>query len=56
MTTLILQATPFVHAVAPALQAAYRRFLRALDAFAEARMRKAVPERYLRKALGELAH
>ena len=50
MTALILQATPFVTVVAPRLQAVYLRLLHALDAFAEARMRNAVPALRLRKA------
>ena len=50
MTTLILQATPFVEMVAPKLRTLYLRFLRALDAFAEAKMRNAVPEWQLRQA------
>ena len=56
MTVLILQATPFVQAVAPALRTAYRRLLHALDVFAEARMRNAVPEWHQRKAPGDLTH
>lgn len=54
MTALILQATPFVEMVAAKLQSAYLRFLHALDAFAEARMRNAVPERELRRARREI--
>ena len=50
MTVPILQAKPFVEMVAPKLQIAYMRCLHALDEFAEARMRNAVPERPLRKA------
>lgn len=50
MTTLNLQAKPLVEMVAPKLQIAYLRCLHALDDFAEARMRNAVPERQLRKA------
>jgi hypothetical protein len=50
MTTVIMQATPFVEMVAPKLRTIYLRFLRALDAFAEAKMRNAVPKRRLRKA------
>ena len=44
MTTLMLQAAPFVEVVASKLQVSYLRFLHALDVFAENRMRKAVPE------------
>ena len=54
MTALILQATPLVEMVAAKLQSVYRRFLHALDAFAEARMRNAVPEWQLRKAQREI--
>jgi hypothetical protein len=50
MTTMILQATPFVEMVAPKLRTLYLRLLRALDAFAEAKMRNAVPEWQLRQA------
>lgn len=50
MTALIPQAKPFVEMVAPKLQIAYLRCLHAIDDFAEARMRNAVPERQLRKA------
>ena len=54
MTALILQATPFVEMVAAKLQSVYLRFLRALDAFAEAKMRNAVPEWELRRARHEI--
>jgi len=54
MTTLIMQAAPFVEAVAPKLQTIYRRFLRALDAFAENRIRNAVSEREQRRAAHEI--
>ena len=54
MTALILQVTPFVEMVTPKLQAVYMRFLHAFDAFAEARMRNAVPEWQLRRAQREL--
>jgi hypothetical protein len=54
MTALILQVTPFVEMVAPKLQAGYVDFLHAFDAFAEARMRNAVPEWQLRRAQREL--
>jgi hypothetical protein len=56
MTALLLQATPFVEMVAPKLQTVYRRFLHALDAFAEAKMRSAVPEQKLRRAQREINH
>ena len=57
MTALIsLQATPFVEMVATKLQAVYLRLLGALDAFAEAKMRNAVPEWQLRKAQREVTH
>jgi len=54
MTALILQATPFVEMVTPKLQALYMRYLHAFDAFAEARMRNAVPAWQLRRAQREL--
>lgn len=54
MTTLIMQATPFFEMVAPKLQTIYLRFLRALDAFAENRMRNAVPECEQRRAAREI--
>jgi hypothetical protein len=54
MTALILQATPFVEVVAQKLQTVYLRVLHALDAFAEARMRNAVPEWKQRKAQREI--
>jgi hypothetical protein len=54
MTTLIMQATPFVGMVAPKLQTVYLRLLRALDAFAENRMRNAVPESEQRRAAREI--
>ena len=54
MTALILQVTPFVEIVTPRLQAVYMRFLRVFDAFAEARMRNAVPAWQLRRAQREL--
>ena len=54
MTTLIMQAAPFVEIVAPKLQTIYLRFLRALDAFAENRMRNAVPECEQRRAAREI--
>ena len=54
MTTLIMQATPFVEMVAPKLQAIYLRFLHAFDAFAEAKMRSAVPTRQLHESQREI--
>jgi hypothetical protein len=54
MTALILQVIPFVEVVTPKLRAVYMRFLHALDAFAEARMRNAVPAWQLRRAQREL--
>ena len=54
MTTLILQATPFAEFIAPKLKAAYAGFLHALDAFAENRMRNAVPEYQFRQAEREV--
>ena len=55
MTTLILQATPFAGLIAPKLKAAYAILLHALDAFAENRMRHAVPEWQFRSADREVA-
>lgn len=54
MNALILQVTPFVEMVTPKLQAVYMRYLNAFDAFAEARMRNAVPAWQLRRAQREL--
>jgi hypothetical protein len=54
MTAHILQATPFVELVAPELRTACRRFLNALDAFAEAKAGRAVPEHELRRAQREI--
>ena len=54
MNALILQATPFVELVTPKLQALYMRYLHAFDAFAEARMRNAVPAWQLRRAQRDL--
>jgi hypothetical protein len=54
MTTRILRATPVAAMVALKLQTVYQRFLDALDAFAEAKMRNAVPERELRRAQREI--
>jgi len=42
MTTLMLQAAPFVGVVASQLQVSYLKFRHALDVFAENQMRKAV--------------
>jgi hypothetical protein len=49
MTALILRATPLAEMVVLRLQALGRRILRAVNAFGEARARKAVPEWQLRK-------
>ena len=54
MATLIMQAAPFIEVVASKLQSFYLRFLRALDAFAENRMRNAVPEREQRRVAREI--
>lgn len=54
MTALLLQARPLIEMAAPKFTVVYQKFLRGLDAFAEARMRKAVPERQLRKAQREV--
>ena len=56
MTALILQSTPFVELVKPTARALHRGFLQALDAYAEARMRKAVPLRELRRAQLRIDH
>ena len=53
MTTLLLKARPLIELAAPKLNAVYQKLLRGLDAFAEARMRKAVPEWQLRKVQGK---
>ncbi len=50
MTTLMLQAAPFVEFVTPKIRSFYQRFLHTLDAIAEAKLRNAVPERQLHKA------
>jgi len=44
MTTLMLDTAPFVRMLLPKIDAAHRRLLRAIDDFAEARMRRAVPQ------------
>ena len=54
MATRILRSTSVAEMVAPKLQTAYRRFLDALDAFAEAKIRNAVPEWELRRAQREM--
>jgi hypothetical protein len=43
MTALILRPMPLVEIVVPKLRTIYQGFLHALDAFAEATMRNAVP-------------
>ena len=52
MTTLMLQAAPFVEFVTPKIRSFYQRFLHTLDAIAEAKLRNAVPERQLQQTLG----
>lgn len=47
MTALCLQTKRLVEMVAPKLRTEYGRLLRALDAFAESRMRHAMPRRRL---------
>ena len=54
MTALILQASPYVQMATPKLRSLYVKFLRALDAFAEARMRSAVPASQIRKVRREV--
>jgi hypothetical protein len=56
MTAQILQMTPFAALVAPMLRTACRRFLGALEAFAAAKTRNAVPEHELRRAEREIDH
>jgi hypothetical protein len=54
MTTLILQAVPFLEVAAPKARAIYHSVLRAFDAFAMYRMQRAVPECELRRAEDEI--
>src|SRR5262245_53845534 len=54
MRTRILRATAVAGMVALKLQTVYQRFLNALDAFAEAKMRNAVQERELRREQREM--
>jgi hypothetical protein len=53
MTTRILRATPVAGMVALKPQTVYQQFLNALDAFVEAKIRNAVPERELRRTQRE---
>jgi hypothetical protein len=55
MTTLVLEAAPFVRMAAIKLQALGCALLRALDEFAAAKMRNAVPEHELRRAQRAIA-
>jgi hypothetical protein len=54
MTAQTLRATPSFGMAAPKLRAACRRFLDALDAFAQAKARRAVPEHELHRAQREI--
>jgi hypothetical protein len=54
MTVLILEAAPFARLAMIKLRALGRALLRALDAFAAAKMRNAVPEHKLRRAQREI--
>jgi hypothetical protein len=54
MSARILRSMPYTGMVAPKLETVYRWFLDALDAFAAAKMRKAVPEHELRRAQREI--
>ena len=54
MTAQILQVTPFALMMAPMLRTACRWLLDALEAFAAARTRNAVPEHELRRAQREI--
>jgi hypothetical protein len=54
MTALMLGARSLFEMAAPKFHAVYQTLLRGLDAFAEARMRKAVPASQLRKARREV--
>jgi hypothetical protein len=49
MTTLIMQAAPFVEFVTPTIRSLYQQFLHTLNAIAEAKLRNTEPERQLRK-------
>ena len=50
MTDLVLSAAPLIANLRPKIEALGQRLSQALDAFAEARMRRAVPARVLRQA------
>jgi hypothetical protein len=54
MTALILESAPLVRMLLPKLDTAYRRLLRAIDDFAEARMRRAVPQWQMRRVQREI--
>jgi hypothetical protein len=51
MTDLVLNAAPFFAMVKPRLEGLGLLLAQAIDAFAEARMRKALPARLLQKEL-----
>jgi hypothetical protein len=54
MTAQTLRAAPAFMVAAPKLRPAWRRFLNALDAFAQEKARRAVPEHELRRAQREI--
>ena len=54
MTSQILRATPVAGRVALKLQTVCQQFLKALDAFAEAKIRNAVPQRELHREKREI--
>ena len=54
MTALVLQTAPLIGMVAPIMKAVCRHVLHALDDFAAAKARKAVPESQLRRARREV--
>jgi hypothetical protein len=54
MSAQTLRAAPFFGQAAPRLCAACQRFLRAIDAFAQEKARRAVPEHELRRAQREI--
>jgi hypothetical protein len=54
MTAQTLRATPLFGMAAPRFRAVCRRFLDALDAFAQEKARRAVPEHELRRAQREI--
>lgn len=53
-TVLIFQATLFVRMITPTFKVGYLRLLHALDAFAEAQMRNAVPAPRRHRTRGDI--